>query len=214
MDTKPLTAEKITQIKAVLQSLNIEESLHSVIQDNKALFVYKEKSYRVRMPNQKEQTLAEHVKAKTQIKLVQEEGNISRKQLINALKEKQDIDIAGLERIQEDIRQELHDTFLELALIDSIEIKKIEELTSKKQAVERKFSEIYIEISEHLSPCIEEITKAEYIRYLTYLCTEKQINKETHEPVWKDYEEYGKDETGLTYVAIDMLNSLLLSIRE
>ncbi len=214
MDIKLLTPEKLSQIKVLLQSLNTEQSAHSIIQDNKALFSYEEKNYRVRLPNQREQTLAEQIKGKLQIKLVQEEGNIDRKQLIKVLKEKQDIDILELEKTQEKIREELHNVFLELAVIDSIEVKKIEELTNKKQDIEMKFLEITIEISGHLEPCIQEITKAEYIRYLSYLCAEKQVDKDTYEPVWKDYEEYGKDDTGLTYNVIASLNTLLLNIKE
>jgi len=62
-----LTPDKIAQIKAVLKEMETSASNHSLIQDNKYLFPYKEKIYRVRMPNQNEQTLAEQEQNKVKL---------------------------------------------------------------------------------------------------------------------------------------------------
>ena len=208
------TPEKIAELKEMLRELDINPSNPSLIQDNKIIFLYEDKFYRVRMPNQKEQTLAEQIQNKFKVKLIQEEGTITRKKLIKVLKEKQNIDIAELEKKKEKLQIKIRDAYLELAVVLSDDIEKIEELREVKNKIESEFMEVTIEIIEMLSACIEEQVKIEYYRYLSYLCTEKQINEDTYESVWKDYEEYGKDGSGLTYKALEYLQSLLLSVKE
>ena len=209
-----LSPKKIAQIKELLKEMDINPANQSLIQENKIIFPFKNKIYRVSMPNQKAQTLAEQTQNKFKIKLIQEDGTITRKRLIKALKEKQDIDIIELEKKKEKLRIELQDIYLDLAGVDSIEIEKIEELRKKKNKIESEFMDISIEVIEMLSPCIEEQIKAEYYKYLAYLCTEKQLGQDEFEIVWKNYEEFGQDDTGLTYKAIEYLQSLLLSIKE
>jgi len=209
-----LSPEKLAQIKTIIKELDITPSSHSLIQDNKIIFPYNEKVYRTRMPNQCEQTLAEQAQNKLKIALIQEDGTITRKKLIKILKEKQDIDISQLEKDKEKLRNDLQDKYLELAVIDSAELEKIENLRNEKNNIEIKFMEISIEIIEMLSPCIEEQVKAEYYKYLAYLCIEKQVSDDLFDSVWKTYEEFGQDSTGLSYKAIENLQSLLLSIKE
>jgi len=209
-----LSPEKIAQIKAVLKEMDINPANQSLIQENKIIFPLNDKIYRVRMPNQKEQTLAEQAQNKLKIKLSQEEGNITRDILIKNLKKNIGFDVAEKEIAKDKIRQELQDIYLELAVISSEEIGKIEELRKKKDAIESKFMEISIEIIEMLTPCIQEQAKTEYYRFLSYICTDIKIAEDAFESVWKDYEEYGKDNSGLTYRALEHLQSLLLSIKE
>lgn len=214
MDIKTLTPEKIAQMKELLKELDMSPTNHSLIQDNKIIFDYQNKFYTTHMPNQNEQSLAEQEQNKFKIKLIQEDGNITRKRLINVLKEKQDIDILELENKKNKLQKELYDAFLELAIINSDEEERIEEVREKKNTIEEKFMEISIEVIEMLSPCIEEQVKCFYHKYLSYLCTEKQIGEDKTEKIWNSFEEYGKDGTGLTYQAIQNLQSLLLSIKE
>ena len=214
METKPLSPEKIAQIKDLLKEMDINPANQSLIQENKIIFPYQNKIYRVHMPNQMEQTLAEEAQNKLKIKLIQEDGTITRKRLIKVLKEKQDIDIVELEKEKEKLRQELQDIYLDLAIVSSDDFDKIEEIREKKNKIEVKFMEITIEVIEMLAPCIEEQVKAGYYKYLAYLCTDTQIQEEAFEKSWKDYDEFGKDGTGLTYKAIENLQSLLLSIKE
>lgn len=209
-----LKPEKIAQIKELLKDMDINPANQSLIQDNKIIFPFKDKIYRVRMPNQNEQSLAEQAQNKLKIKLIQEDGNITRKQLIKALKEKQNIDIIELEKTKENIRKELQDVYLDLAMVHSDESEKLQELKEKKAKIESNFMDISIEISEMLTPCIEEQVKTEYYKYLAYVCLEKQVEKEKFEPVWKSYEEFGLDTVGLSYKAIENLQSLLLNIKE
>lgn len=214
METKPLSPEKIAQIKDLLKDIDINSTNPSMIQDNKSIFSFKDNFYRATMPNQMEQTLAEQAQNKIKIKLIQEKGNIGRKQLIKNLKENLNIDIVELEKDKEKLRIELQDLYLDLAIVNSDEVEKIEELREKKNNIESKFMEITIEIIEHLIPSIEEQIKALYYKYLAYLCTERQINEGIFERVWKSYDDFGKDRTGLTYKAIENIQTLLLSIKE
>lgn len=214
METKPLSPEKIAQIKDLLKEMDINPVNQSLIQDNKIIFPFKDKIHRVHMPNQMEQTKAEETQNKLKIKLIQEDGTITRKKLIKVLKEKQDIDIDELEKEKEKLRQELQDVYLDLAILPSDDIDKIEDIKQKKNKIEVKFMEITIEVIEMLSPCIEEQVKASYYKYLAYLCTDTRIQEDAFEKSWKDYDEFGKDETGLPCKAIENLQSLLLSIKE
>lgn len=214
METKPLSPEKIAQIKDLLKEMDINPANQSLIQENCIVFPYQGKIYRVHMPNQMEQTLAEQAQNKLKVKLIQEDDTITRKKLIKVLKEKQDIDIVGLELAKEALRQELQDTYLKLAVVNSDELDKIEDIREEKNSIESKFMEISIEIIEMLAPCIEEQVKAEYYKHLAYVCTDTQIAEGAFEKTWKDYDEFGKDGTGLTYKAIENLQSLLLSIKE
>ena len=209
-----LSPEKLAQIKAVLKEMDINPANQSLIQENKIIFPLKDKIYRVRMPNQREQTLAEQAQNKLKIKLSQEEGNVTRDTLIKNLKKNIGFDVVEKEKDKEVLSQQLQDVYLELAVVSSKELEKIEEIRKKKEIIESKFMDISIEIIEMLTPCIQEQAKAEYYRFLSYLCTEIQIGDDLFEGVWKDYEEYGKDNSGLTYKALEYLQSLLLSVKE
>ena len=211
---KPLTPQKMAQMKELLKELEISPSNNSIIQDNKIIFDYQNKFYTTHMPNQNEQSLAEQEQNKFKIKLIQEDGTITRKRLIKVLKEKQDVDIYKLEEIKEELQKELQDVYIELALINSDEEERIEEVREKKLGIEEKFMEISIEVIEMLSPCIEEQVRGFYHKYLSYLCTEKQIGENKTEKIWSSFEEYGKDGTGLTYKAIQNLQSLLITVKE
>jgi len=209
-----LSPEKIAQIKDVLKEMDVTSANHSLIQENKILFPFNDKMYCCRMPNQREQTLAEQAQNRLKIKLVQEKGNIGKKQLIKDLKENQNIDIEELERKKDDLRKELQDSYLDLAIVNSEDIDKIEDLREKKQTIEEKFMEITIEIIEWISPCIQEQAKAQYYKYLAYICTDTQVEQDKFESTWKNYEEFEEDTTGLSYKAIEHLQSLLLNIKE
>ena len=209
-----MTPEKIAQIKDLLKDMDINPANQSLIQENKIIFPYQDKVYVSHMPNQNEQTLAEQAMNKFKIKLIQEDGTITKKKLIKVLKEKQDIDISELEKKKEKLQNDLQDIYLDLATVHSDKEDKIEELRNKKNEIESKFMEITVEIIEHLIPSIEEQVKAFYYKYLSYICTEKQVAENKTEKVWKDFEDYGKDRSGLTYKAIENLQSLLLNVKE
>ena len=73
---------------------------------------------------------------------------------------------------------------------------------------------ISIELIELLAPCIEEQVKTFYYKYLTFACTQVQVEENKFEQVWKSFDDYKKDESSLTYKALDALQTLLLNIKE
>lgn len=214
METKPLSSEKIAQIKDLLKEMDINGANQSLIQDNKLIFTKDEKIYRCSMPSQIEQTEAEARQNALKVKLIQSDDTITRKRLIKVLKEKQDIDIVQLEKDKEAILKELQDTQLDLAMTLSEDEKKVQELSQKVLKIEEKFMELTIEIITFLSPCIEEQVKASYYKYLAYTCTEKQIEKDKFEKVWNEYSDFENDDTGLSHHALGAIESLLLNIKE
>ncbi len=212
--SQQLSPEKIAEIKQILKEMDVNPSNQSLIQDNKIIFLHIDKIYRCGMPNQKDQTTAEQIQNKLMIKLIQEDDTITRKRLIEVLKEKQNIDIKKLEEDKNKLRSELQDSYLDLAVIPSDNKNKIEELRTKKNNIEEKFMEVTIEIAEMLSPCIEEQVKIQYYKYLAYVCTEKQIKENDFEKIWKDFDQFEEENTGLSYKAIEAIQTLLLNIKE
>ncbi len=209
-----LNPEKIEEIKEILKEMDINPVNQSLIQDNKLIFIYKDKVYRCKMPTQIQQTEAEYKQNQLKVKLIQSDDTITRKRLIKVLKEKQDIDIAQLEKDKEKLRKDLQDMYLDLAIIPSDDPDKIEELKDKKNKIEEKFMEVTIEVIELLSPALEEQVKAIYYKSLASSCVEKQIKEDEFEKVWKDYSEFEKDDTGISYKSIEAIQTLLLNIKD
>lgn len=214
MEIKPLTPEKIDQIKVILKDMEINQGNQSLIQDNKLIFTKDEKIYRCCMPTQIQQTEAENKQNQLKVKLIQSDDTITRKRLIQVLKEKQDVDIVQLEKDKEKLRNDLQDVYLDLAVVPTDNPDKIEEIKDKKDNIEEKFMQINIEVTESLSPCIEEQVKNIYYKYLSYACSQKQIKEDEFEDIWTSYDEFEKDDTGLSYKCIEAIQTLLLYIKE
>ena len=213
MEMKEITPEQIAQMKRVILETCSDNSNQAIIQDNKIIFPFKETIYRCRMPNQEEQADAENAQDRLKAELILKGHTITRRQLIKNLKEKQNINIKELEKEKEEILKKYQDVLLDLAVVDSKELEKIEKLRKEKNEREEDLAEIITEIAECLSPCLEEKAKVEYYRYLAYLCAEKQTEKDTYAPIWASYEEFKKDGSGLPLVAVDNMNKLLLDVR-
>jgi hypothetical protein len=209
-----LSPEKIAQLKAVLKEMDVSSANESLIQDNKIVFPYKDKIYRVRMPNQIEQTLAEEAQNKVKLRLTQEKGNRSRNQLIRDLKENNGLDVKALEAEKDGIKEELQYVYLELAVVPSEFPDKIEALIKKKEEIELRFMEIFVELAEVLEPCIQEQAKIEFYRFLAFTCAEVKTGKEDFTSVWETYDDCKKDGSGLSTLFLNNLQSLLLKIKE
>ncbi len=209
-----LTPEKIAQIKDLLKDMSVNDANQSLIQDNKLIFTKNEKIYRCSMPTQIQQTEAEARQNALKVKLIQSDDTITRKRLLQVLKEKQDIDIVQLEKDKEKILTQLQDVQIDLATTLSDNPKKIKELTTQQIEIEEQLMTVTIEIMTFLSPCIEEQVKASYYKYLAYSCTEKQIKENDFEEIWEKYSDFEKDNSGLTHHAINAIETLLLNIKE
>ena len=208
-----LSPERMVQIKNLLKDIQVTSGNSSVIQDNKLLFVFKGDQYRIIMPNQLDLDGAEKAQNQLQLQLIQEEGNVTRRNLIKILKEKQNIDIKELEKDKNKYRQELQDALLELAVVSSDDHKKIEEIKLKKEKIEEKFMEVTIEVIEMLASCIEEQCKSQFYKFLAYSCTEKSNDNKEFQKVWNTFDNFLKDNSGLTYHALQGIQSLMLYIQ-
>jgi len=89
------------------------------------------------------------------------------------------------------------------------EVEALKKLKDKRDLLFLNRRVITDEIAEHLASSIENQAKDEQYNYLTAICTEKLVD-EKYEKVWKDFEEYQKDDTKLTYIALGALAKLLL----
>jgi len=211
MENEILSQEKKAEIQQTLKDLNLCTSTRALIEDNKYLFSYKDATYRVRMPSQEDQIVAERIQNKEKIKLYKDKDNVTKKDWIKILKESQNIDIPALEKEKEQILSELRDAMLETALIPSDEPERLAKALEKQDEINTRFQNILIDIAEYLSPCIESQVKVEYYRYLAYMCTEEVVNDKTKK-IWDSFEAYKKDESGLSTIALDGVQSLLLSL--
>jgi hypothetical protein len=208
---------KETLKKAIteLESLSFSPEL---IQDNKICFSYNNEIYRVRMPNQRELMEADRLKNEQQVLLLKQENTLTKKQLKNLLKDTNKADIDLLEKKLEELGNDLCEQYLLLAKVidaDTVTIKKYEDII--KEIKESRYT-LLEEISNHLSPAIENQVEGFYMSYLTSVCTEKHKiveNKVEWFSVWSSFDEYlDKAEADLSYYAICSLTKLIMHIRQ
>ncbi|MEK6881244.1 MAG: hypothetical protein AABY22_16605 [Nanoarchaeota archaeon] len=182
----------------------------SIIIDNKLCFELDNKFYRVKMPNQSEQSFAEHKRNIIQLEYLKQEGCITKTQLIEDLKNKNIIDFNKQEKIRENLIQELKQLRFFLATKGSREIFKIEEYTTKINEIENLLKKMAIEMAIHLNPCLESRIEKFYIEYITFLCTEYQENNEWKR-IWNTFEDFNKDNSSLCNRATSNMTWLMLN---
>jgi biopolymer transport protein ExbD len=195
----------------VLEELKKDDINTELIQDNKLHFRYKEDIYRVRLPNQKENSDATNYKNKQYIKLLQEDNTLTLKQLKKVLIEKQDIDIDKLDEQAKTLEDEMTQLYLTLSKKKNSETKSIQELKDKINKVRDKRVEIVLEKAGYLAPAIENQVQDDYYRFLTAICTEKLTKVEDTENwnrVWNTYSDYEKDDSKLLYIALGRFTEL------
>lgn len=200
-------------LQEILEELKTDELNPELIQDNKIHFRVKDTIYRVRVPNQKENSNASSYKNKIYVKLIQEDNTLTIKQLKKILKEKQDIDIDKLDKKAKDLENEMTQIYLTLAKKKDSEKKVVKELTNKINEVRDKRLEIVLEKAGYLAPAIENQSQDEYYRFLTAICTEKLIQEEKKEDkwqkVWNTFGDYEKDDRKIVYLALGKLTELM-----
>lgn len=208
---------ELSPVSEHIQSLlgTLESTLNdtSIIQDNKLNFIIEDSLYRCRMPNQREKTEAEDRKNRLYIKLLQEGGFLTRKQLKNLLKENQNIDIDKMEEEKYKLVTELQNLYLTLAPKLSSDIDAINSLKEKILNVKKAHMDISLEIVNYLSPCIEDRLEKEYIEYLTYLCTEKCVGNDTWEKTWATYNDFQNQNSKLENKAVEHFVYLFVNVR-
>ena len=195
--------DKQTFLEEVLISLNDDLASSEQIQDNKLLFEVDKVLYRVRMPNQRERTLATQKKNQLFWKFVKEGKTPLKKALIKSLKENLNVDIEALEDSLEKLSEEMTQIHLSLSTKKDTEKKAIIELKEKIDELKYQRKVVILEKAEHLSPCIEVQVEDDFYKVLTSFCTEKLIKDkvERYENVWNSYEEFENDTTKLPLLA-------------
>jgi hypothetical protein len=184
----------------------------SVIKDNKLCFVIGDNLYRVRMPNQGEQSLAEHKRNLAQLEYFKQEGCITKNQLLIQLKNSGIIDIEKLEEDKENLIKELKKQWFMLATKSSDDKNKISEYSTQISKIQETLQSLSIDIATHLSPCLESRLEKFYIEYITYVCTEQRVG-EDWKRLWNTYEEFNQGDGGLGNKAIAYMTWLLLNHR-
>lgn len=202
--------KKIESIKEVLASITVQSLDDSIIKDNKIYFKYEGKEFRCKMPYQRDISNAHLEQNKLFLKLIESDVFITKKQLIVKLREKQGIDIDLLEEKKKDIQKELQNVYLDLAITDNAS--KIEEYKNKIKEIENRHLELFIEIEEYLSPCLEKQKEKNYIEYLTWACTEFKNPDiiEQWDRAWLEFKNFGDTDSKLTSEALKHMSYLLL----
>lgn len=195
----------------ILSELQKDTLNSELISDNMLHFNYDGSIYRVRMPNQKENAVANNYKNKIYVKLLQQENTLTIKQLIKLLKEKQDIDISALDKQAKKLEDEVIQVYLTLAKKKDSEKKSILKLTKQIEVLRQKRLAIILEKAEYLTPAIENQAQDDYYRFLSSFCSEKLTDKkkDTWEKAWVDFSEYELDTSKLPYIALGKLTELM-----
>lgn len=184
----------------------------SLIKDNKICFNIENDIYRVRMPNQGEQSIVEHQKNLKQLEYIRQEGCITKNNLIEQLRLNNVIDIKKFEEQKEELTKELKKYWLLLAQKLSDDNLKITEYSNKIAEIQDNLQKIAMEISTHLSPALESRLEKFYVEALTVLCTEK-YDGEKWNRVWKNLDEFNQMDSILPNKAIVYMTWLLLNRR-
>ena len=192
---------------------NLEENLmnSSLIQDNKLLFPIGTKLYRVRMPNQSEQSQAETYRNKKYLELISSGSCTTEVKLIEMLKTSGVADVEELRNEKRKITKELEAIYVNLAVRYSSEEKTIEKFKVEAEALKNKLRNLSVAISELLIPSIETQIEKAYLEKITSLCTEKCVAENKWEAKWSSFEEFQKDDPKITDIATTYITWLLLN---
>ena len=194
---------------AELSKNNFDDSL---IKDNKIPFIIDDGIYRVRMPNQGEQSLAEHKRNIVQLDYLKQKGCITKSQLIEQLKENVVVDIDKMEEEREALTKELKKYWFMLATKDSEDKLKIAEYSDKIIKVQQNLQQLALDIATFLTPCLESRLEKFYLEQITCICAEKLVNGKW-ELLWKDLDEFNQADTVLSNKAVASQTWLLLNRR-
>jgi hypothetical protein len=203
--------KKLDQIKSVLSTIQLNSLDDSLVKDNILYFDYEGKQYRCKMPSQKDISNAHRRKDQFYLQSISNDICLTKDQIKKVLKEKQNIDLDLLELEKKELQKQLQDIYIDLATIHPDSSEKIE---SKKQlilSIEQQFTDIFIKITEYLTPSIESQLEKIYIEYLTFSCSEqKEDNTENWKKIWLSYEDFENENSNLTSECIKHMTFLLI----
>jgi len=198
-------------IQDVLEELKKDQLNTELIQDNKLPFDHNGLFYRISMPSQRDNSQATNYKNKRYIQLVQEDNTLTIKQLTKLLKEKQNIDIEEMDKEAKTLEDKMTQLYLSLSQKKDNDIKGIEKLKTELDVVRDKRLEIVLEKAEKLAPAIENQAHDDYYRFLTAMCTYQLLDEKNDEwcKVWKTFDDYQKDNSKLSYLALGKTTELI-----
>jgi len=190
----------------IFAELEKDELNEELIKDNKYPFIFAGKKYRIVMPNQMNLVKAKRYKYQVFAQLVTE-GVPVEKKWIKILKETQNVDIIEMNDKIRRIRNELNQIAISKAKTKDSEVKTRAKIDEKFKEIETQFLKLVYERNDYLSPTAEAQAKEEYYYYLTFLCTEFQVDEKEDkwEKVWKNFDVYQKEQSDLIYIAMGKL---------
>lgn len=194
-----------------LYDLEFNDFNNKIIQDNKIIFII-DKMYRVRIPTQGEQESIDHKCNLKQLEYSNQEGCISKNQLIKQLKAAGLFDVDIMEEEKEKFLKQLKQYRLLLATKSSDNKIQIDDLKNKINQTENKLKDLSIEMAFHLMPCLQSKLEKFIIEYTTFLVTEKLEGKEWIR-VWETEEDFKKADSSLVERASVNVTWLLLNKR-
>lgn len=194
----------------IFAELEKDELNEDLIKDNTYPFIYAEKNYRVVMPTQLQLTHARQYKNKIFVKLITE-GIPLQKNWIKTLKETQDVDI---DKMNEDIQRyekDLIQQHISKAKTKDSEEKVREKIDKTIEEIKNKRLLLILEKTTHLEPCAEPQAREGYFQFLTAQCTEILVDEKENkwEKVWKSWDDYEKDQSNFSYIALGKLTDLI-----
>jgi len=195
-----------------LYDLELNNFNNSIIQDNKIIFIVNDKTYRIRMPIQSEQAVVDNKRNLAQLDYLKMEGCITRKQLIQQLKTIGIFDIDKIEEDREKLTRELKHLWILIATKSSENKKYIEEYTSKVIKIQNELKNLSIDIATQLAPSLESRLEKFIIEYMTFLCTDKQNDKNWIK-VWETFDDFQKEDSSLVERCAANCTWLLLNKR-
>ena len=205
-------------LNEILEELQKDLVNSDIVQDNKIVFPLGNNLYRVRMPNQKDLTVASNMKSVKYVELLRLKDILTIKQITKLLKEK-DVDISEIDSQIKGYEDEMHEIYLTMAKKKDSEEKAISQLKKELEAVRKKRMDLVMEKVDLLSPALENQVNEFYYKYLTFLCTEQYDEKEINniatgdwKPVWKTFEAYCLEDSKLTHIALGKLTELIYSV--
>jgi len=193
-----------------ISNLELNNFDNGIIQDNKLIFIVEDKCYRVRMPIQSEQALVDQKRNLMQLEYINQEGCITRKQLIYKLKLSGLFDFDKIEEKKEALTKELKQYWFLLATKSTESV--ISELKEKINKIQSELKDIAIEVATQLAPSLESRLEKFTVEYLSFLCTDIQKDKEWVR-VWETFEDYQKSSSELTDKVAGQITWLMLNKR-
>lgn len=206
-----------TGLDEVLSDIDLHLKTPDLIQDNKLNFEHKGSLYRVRMPNQREYSLADSQKNALYGELIQIENMMTKPKLKKILKEKQNIDLDALQKEADDLEKEMYDVYISLSRKRDTETEAIEKYKKQIEDLMKKRRDLLMDIAGHYESTIESQIENRYMEFLTACCTEKYFEEDQKgrwEKVWANFDKYILDDTKLPLTAVGYLTHLIFAIRD